>query len=69
MDVFNLQSHPSLSEYDRRRLCKIMNCAKLSLDACNHAAQNDRLPMRTVMQVNTHCEILGSVPQFAAKIK
>ncbi|KAI6699576.1 hypothetical protein NL676_013900 [Syzygium grande] len=50
IDIY-LKSHPSLSEYDRRRLCKIMNCAKLSLDACNHAAQNDRLPMRTVMQV------------------
>ncbi|XP_030535066.1 BTB/POZ domain-containing protein DOT3 isoform X2 [Rhodamnia argentea] len=50
IDIY-LKSHPSLSEYDRRRLCKIMNCAKLSLDACNHAAQNDRLPMRTVVQV------------------
>ncbi|KAF8012197.1 hypothetical protein BT93_I0356 [Corymbia citriodora subsp. variegata] len=50
IDIY-LKSHPSLSEYDRRRICKIMNCAKLSLDACNHAAQNDRLPMRTVMQV------------------
>ncbi|XP_024957332.1 BTB/POZ domain-containing protein DOT3 isoform X3 [Citrus sinensis] len=45
------QSHPSLSEHDRRRLCKLMNCEKLSLDACTHAAQNDRLPLRTVVQV------------------
>ncbi|KDO56566.1 hypothetical protein CISIN_1g0070151mg [Citrus sinensis] len=44
-------SHPSLSEHDRRRLCKLMNCEKLSLDACTHAAQNDRLPLRTVVQV------------------
>ncbi|XP_010027852.2 BTB/POZ domain-containing protein DOT3 isoform X1 [Eucalyptus grandis] len=50
IDIY-LKSHPTLSEHDRRRLCKIMNCAKLSLDACNHAAQNERLPMRTVMQV------------------
>ncbi|KAG6767326.1 hypothetical protein POTOM_028525 [Populus tomentosa] len=46
-----LKTHPSLSEYDRRRLCKIMSCGKLSLDACVHAAQNDRLPLRTVIQV------------------
>ncbi|EEF31124.1 Root phototropism protein, putative [Ricinus communis] len=46
-----LKTHPSLSEHDRKRLCKVMNCEKLSLDACMHAAQNDRLPMRTVIQV------------------
>ncbi|KAJ4831824.1 hypothetical protein Tsubulata_010195 [Turnera subulata] len=46
-----LKSHPSLSEHDRKRLCKIMNSGKLSLDACMHAAQNDRLPLRTVIQV------------------
>ncbi|KAK7358982.1 hypothetical protein VNO77_00925 [Canavalia gladiata] len=46
-----LKTHPSLTEHDRRRLCKIMNCEKLSLDACIHAAQNERLPLRTVVQV------------------
>ncbi|XP_039685605.1 BTB/POZ domain-containing protein DOT3 isoform X2 [Medicago truncatula] len=45
-----LKTHPSLTDQDRRRLCKIMNCEKLSLDACIHAAQNDRLPLRTVVQ-------------------
>ncbi|CAA3011803.1 BTB POZ domain-containing DOT3 isoform X1 [Olea europaea subsp. europaea] len=46
-----LKTHPSLSEHERRRLCKVMDCEKLSLDACAHAAQNDRLPLRTVIQV------------------
>ncbi|KAF5189170.1 BTB/POZ domain-containing protein DOT3 [Thalictrum thalictroides] len=46
-----LKTHPTLMEHDRRRLCKAMDCEKLSLDACMHAAQNDRLPLRTVMQV------------------
>ncbi|XP_030499842.2 BTB/POZ domain-containing protein DOT3 [Cannabis sativa] len=50
IDIY-LKTHPSLPEHDRRRLCKIMNCNKLSLDACTHAAQNDRLPLRTVVQV------------------
>ncbi|KAG9135267.1 hypothetical protein Leryth_015170 [Lithospermum erythrorhizon] len=46
-----LKAHPSLSEQERRRLCKVMDCEKLSLDACLHAAQNERLPLRTVIQV------------------
>ncbi|KAL2521547.1 BTB/POZ domain-containing protein DOT3 [Forsythia ovata] len=46
-----LKTHPSLTEHERRRLCKVMDCEKLSLDACAHAAQNDRLPLRTVIQV------------------
>ncbi|MED6197481.1 BTB/POZ domain-containing protein dot3 [Stylosanthes scabra] len=46
-----LKTHPSLTEHDRRRLCKTMNCEKLSLDGCTHAAQNERLPLRTVIQV------------------
>ncbi|KAK6790003.1 hypothetical protein RDI58_013803 [Solanum bulbocastanum] len=45
-----LKTHPSLSEHDRRRLCKIMDCGKLSLDGCMHAAQNERLPMRIIIQ-------------------
>ncbi|KAJ7956821.1 BTB/POZ domain-containing protein [Quillaja saponaria] len=50
IDIY-LKTHPSLPEHERRRLCKIMNCEKLSLDACMHAAQNDRLPLRTIVQV------------------
>ena len=29
-----------------------MDCKKLSMDACMHAAQNERLPLRVVVQVN-----------------
>ncbi|XP_048335042.2 BTB/POZ domain-containing protein DOT3 isoform X3 [Ziziphus jujuba] len=50
IDIY-LKTHPSLPEHERRRLCKTMNCEKLSLDACTHAAQNDRLPLRTIVQV------------------
>lgn len=28
-----------------------MNCQKLSLEACTHAAQNERLPLRAIVQV------------------
>jgi hypothetical protein len=31
-----------------------MDCQKLSREACAHAAQNDRLPMQTVVQVLYH---------------
>lgn len=48
---FALQAHPTLSEHERKRLCRVMDCQKLSLDACMHAAQNERLPLRVVVQV------------------
>ncbi|KAL8229432.1 hypothetical protein R6Q57_014332 [Mikania cordata] len=46
-----LKAHPALSEHNRRKLCRILDCQKLSIDACSHAAQNDRLPLRTIIQV------------------
>ncbi|KZV50740.1 hypothetical protein F511_25053 [Dorcoceras hygrometricum] len=46
-----LKAHPTLSEHEQRRLCRVMDCGKLSIDACAHAAQNDRLPLRTMIQV------------------
>lgn len=32
-------------------MCKLMDCRKLSVEACMHAVQNDRLPLRVVVQV------------------
>lgn len=32
-------------------MCSVMDCQKLSREACAHAAQNDRLPVQTVVQV------------------
>ncbi|XP_059653269.1 root phototropism protein 3-like [Cornus florida] len=46
-----LKAHPTLSEHERKRLCRLMDCQKLSIDACMHAAQNERLPLRVVVQV------------------
>ncbi|KAA8536416.1 hypothetical protein F0562_028894 [Nyssa sinensis] len=46
-----LKAHPTLSEHERKRLCRLMDCQKLSIDACMHAAQNERLPLRIVVQV------------------
>ncbi|CAM6120538.1 unnamed protein product [Calypogeia fissa] len=50
IDIY-LKNHPWLSEPERERLCRIMDCQKLSLEACTHAASNERLPLRVVVQV------------------
>ncbi|XP_058191129.1 BTB/POZ domain-containing protein NPY2 [Rhododendron vialii] len=46
-----LKEHPGVSKSERKRICKLMDCKKLSVDACMHAVQNERLPLRTVVQV------------------
>ncbi|CAH9141462.1 unnamed protein product [Cuscuta epithymum] len=50
IDIY-LKSHPWLPESDREELCRVMDCQKLSLEACTHAAQNERLPLRIIVQV------------------
>ncbi|CAL9079063.1 unnamed protein product [Musa textilis] len=50
IDVY-LKSHPWLTESEREQICQLINCQKLSLEACTHAAQNERLPLRLVVQV------------------
>ncbi|KAL8033764.1 hypothetical protein ABFX02_13G178500 [Erythranthe guttata] len=50
IDIY-LKSHPWLAESDREQLCRLMDCQKLSLEACTHAAQNERLPLRVIVQV------------------
>ena len=51
MPVARVQAHPWLTDSEREQLCRLMNCQKLSLEACTHAAQNERLPLRVVVQV------------------
>jgi len=50
IDIY-LKAHPALAELERRKLCKLMDCQKLSQEACTHAAQNERLPVQAVVQV------------------
>ena len=40
-----------MSKSARKRLCRVLNCRKLSKKACTHAAQNELLPLRVVVQV------------------
>lgn len=50
IDIF-IKAHSWLSEGEREGLFNVMDCQKLSLEACTHAAQNERLPLRVVVQV------------------
>ncbi|KAH6799597.1 hypothetical protein C2S51_036081 [Perilla frutescens var. frutescens] len=50
LDMY-LKEHPGLMKSEKKRICKLMDCRQLSADACAHAVQNERLPLRVVVQV------------------
>ncbi|KAL8143480.1 hypothetical protein V2J09_016512 [Rumex salicifolius] len=50
VDVY-IKAHPWISETERENICGVMDCRKLTMEACTHAAQNERLPLRAVVQV------------------
>ncbi|KAL3642583.1 hypothetical protein CASFOL_013398 [Castilleja foliolosa] len=50
IDIF-LKAHPWLTDSEREQICRLMNFQKLSLEASTHAAQNERLPLRVIVQV------------------
>ncbi|CAJ1972419.1 unnamed protein product [Sphenostylis stenocarpa] len=50
IDIY-LKEHPGLTKGDRKKICGLMDVKKLTVDASMHAAQNERLPLRVVVQV------------------
>ncbi|KAL3636400.1 hypothetical protein CASFOL_020947 [Castilleja foliolosa] len=50
IDIY-LKRHPDLNKSERKRLCRMLDCEKLSVQACKHAAQNEMLPLRVIVQV------------------
>ncbi|KAK8555031.1 hypothetical protein V6N13_103762 [Hibiscus sabdariffa] len=50
IDIY-LKAHPWLIDSEREQICGLMNCQKLSLEAITHATQNERLPLRFIVQV------------------
>ncbi|KAF5758171.1 putative NPH3 domain-containing protein [Helianthus annuus] len=46
-----LKTHVNLTKEERKSLCKLIDSQKLSIEASLHAAQNERLPVRSVIQV------------------
>ncbi|KAJ7950423.1 BTB/POZ domain-containing protein family [Quillaja saponaria] len=50
IDIY-LKSHQGLSDLDRKKLCKLIDFQKLSQEAGAHAAENERLPLQSIVQV------------------
>ncbi|OMO88468.1 BTB/POZ-like protein [Corchorus capsularis] len=50
IDIY-LKAHPMLSDHECKKLCKFIDCQKLSQEASNHAAQNERLPVHMAVRV------------------
>ncbi|KAE9591934.1 putative SKP1/BTB/POZ domain, NPH3 domain-containing protein [Lupinus albus] len=50
VDIY-LKAHASLREEEIKKVWKLIECQKLSEEACNHAAQNERVPLQMVVQV------------------
>ncbi|CAK9177161.1 unnamed protein product [Ilex paraguariensis] len=46
-----LKEHPDLTKAERKHLCHVLDCQKLSPAVCAHVVRNERLPLRTVVQV------------------
>ncbi|KAK4439489.1 BTB/POZ domain-containing protein [Sesamum alatum] len=46
-----LKEHPELSKTEKKQLCRVLDCQKLSPEVRAHAVRNERLPLRTVVQV------------------
>ncbi|XP_021848208.2 root phototropism protein 3 [Spinacia oleracea] len=46
-----LKAHSGVTKQERKLLCRLIDCRKLSPEACLHASQNERLPVRAVLQV------------------
>ncbi|KAB2602116.1 BTB/POZ domain-containing protein [Pyrus ussuriensis x Pyrus communis] len=50
IDIY-LKAHQGLADTDKKRLCKMIDFQKLSQEAGAHAAQNERLPLQSIVQV------------------
>ncbi|CAI9268395.1 unnamed protein product [Lactuca saligna] len=59
LDLY-FKAHPWLHEKEKEDLCNIINYQKLSIDACAHASQNDRLPLRVHLQNQNQPPLMAS---------
>ncbi|XP_074286353.1 phototropic-responsive NPH3 family protein NPY1 [Silene latifolia] len=50
VDIY-LKEHPDLTKAQKKQICGLLNVKKFTMDASMHAAQNERLPLRVVVQV------------------
>lgn len=49
--IVQWQAHPAVSKQERKGLCRLIDSRKLTPEASLHAAQNERFPVRAVIQV------------------
>ncbi|EPS73085.1 hypothetical protein M569_01669, partial [Genlisea aurea] len=49
VDIY-LERHREMTKSEREELCKVVDCSRMSGEALQHAAQNERLPVRVVVQ-------------------
>lgn len=61
------QAHPRASKEDRRSLCRLIDARKLSAEAAAHAVQNERLPVRCVVQVMLFLSEHGGGKQLSSR--
>ncbi|KAF7830357.1 BTB/POZ domain-containing protein NPY1 [Senna tora] len=59
IDVY-LKEHPNLTKAERKMITSLMDVKRLTVDASMHAAQNDRLPLRVVVQVLFYEQVRAS---------
>ncbi|KAL1353319.1 hypothetical protein HN51_017277 [Arachis hypogaea] len=63
IDIY-LKEHPGLTKAEKKNICGLMDVKKLTIDASMHAAQNDRLPLRVIVQVLYFEQVKASaIPQ------
>ncbi|CAN8307016.1 unnamed protein product [Cochlearia groenlandica] len=46
-----MKANPWITDSEREHICRLMNLQMLSLEASTHAAHNERLPLRVIVQV------------------
>ncbi|KAK7813768.1 btb/poz domain-containing protein npy1 [Quercus suber] len=68
IDIY-LKEHPNLTKVERKKICGLMDVKKLSMDASMHAAQNERLPLRVVVQVRASANVrsINNNPRDASR--
>lgn len=53
IDIY-LKAHPVLSDTDKKKICNLINVQNLTLEACAHAAKNNRISAEFMTQVLYH---------------
>ncbi|KAL5056651.1 hypothetical protein RYX36_037333 [Vicia faba] len=67
IDIY-LKVHPDLSKADKKRLCGILDCQKLTPEVRAHAVKNELLPLRTVVQLLYFDQDKESMPNTGHKL-